>query len=149
MFVIRQATVEQMKASAELLMRQHWAESSRDSRRFAFAPQWARYEALEAGGFLVCLAAFAGEQLVGYCVTLVSTHTHNVHVVAACSDAMFVAPAHRGRRLGRSLIEETEQVVRERGAQRLVWHAAPGSTLEGLLRVLGYEVFEVLYSKEL
>lgn len=148
---IRPTTIAEIRTQAEELLRAHFDEIATAStkRLTHLRPDWGKYEQLEAAGIVVALAAFTGDEMVGYAVTFVHTHLHYAGLVYAQNDVLFVAAPHRKSRLGLRLIAQTEHEVKERGARLLLWHAKEGTKLDALLPQLEYAIQDIIYSKEL
>ena len=70
------------------------------------------------------LGARAGETLAGYACLYWTFSSLSAEEIVLLSD-LFVAPACRGRGVGRALIEASRNVARERGAGHLEWVTAP------------------------
>jgi GNAT superfamily N-acetyltransferase len=138
-----------LREQGSALFRAHYEEIARNKGVMVLSPDWHRYEQMEAGGLLFCLAAWVDERLAGYSVTLVAKHLHYSDLLYAQNDVLFVAEEHRKGRLGRDLIAQTERECSARGARLVVWHAKQGTALEALLPRLGYAVQDVMFSKEL
>ena len=145
---IRLSSIAEMREHGGELFRQHWDEIALNRGLMVLDPDWRRYELLEECGHLLCLAAWDGDVLAGYSVTIITAHPHYRHLVCANNDVLFVAKPYRLGRLGTQLIEATANHVRERGARLLLWHAKQGTPLEALLCRLGYGVQDVIYAKE-
>lgn len=117
------------------LMKRNWAETGFD---FEFRPDFQRYATMQRAGVLFALAAFHGEDIVGYCTVAVTPHPYNPTVTMAASDALFVAPEHRVT-LPARLIRSVEQAALDAGASRMLWHCRAGTTLASIFEKRGYE----------
>ena len=124
----------------------NWAETGFD---FPLDPSRAHYEALDAAGVLIAVAALDDGVLVGYCTAVVSPHPFNPTVVCCASDALFVHPDYRGGSTGARLILEAERVATERGAMRMLWHTRAGTPLAAVLTRRGYEPADITVMKRL
>jgi GNAT superfamily N-acetyltransferase len=131
------------------LLRAHWEEIARNKDLMVLKPNVAVYAALEAQDLLICLVARDGDNLVGYCVSILTRgHLHYAELTTAVNDVIYVDPAYRGAsRLGLKLIAETERLAKERGAQMVLWHAKEHTALAAVLPRLGYEVQDVVYAR--
>jgi len=130
------------------LIEEHWQEIALNKALMVLKPDAGMYRALEEQKKLVSLGAFVGDELVGYSVNLLQHHLHYADLKVAMNDVLFVAKAHRRGSAGHRLIKWTERAVRARGARMMLWHAKPGTALEGLLPRLGYGVQDIVFSKE-
>lgn len=129
------------------LLDENWAETGFD---FPLDPDRRQYIAAQEAGILFALAAFDGEEVVGYSTAFVSPHHFNPAVVMCHSDALFVARSHRDSSAGARLIAETERVARERGAHRMLWHTRAGTALADVLSSRpAYQPADVVVVKDL
>ncbi len=95
------------------------AETIDDERNRAF---FSRFIAPSDDGML--LGAWHEDELIGY-ACLYWSFTSTVPAETVLMNDLYVDPAHRGQSIGRTLIEASATVARERGAQRLEWATAP------------------------
>lgn len=130
------------------LIEEHWQEIALNKALMVLAPDVATYRALEEQKKLVSLGAFVGEELVGYSVSVLQHHLHYSGLCVAMNDVLFVGKAHRHGSAGVRLIKWTERAARSRGARMMLWHAKPGTALESLMPRLGYQVQDIVFSKE-
>lgn len=137
-----------MHGLAQTLFASHYEEVAALRQNTPLSPDWLRYQALEKNGSLIILAAWEGDRIVGYSVSIVVTHMHYSTTVMCHNDVLFVAMEHRRGRLGLRLIRETERVAVAGGARRVTWHAKPGTALEAILPKLGYGAHETIYSMD-
>lgn len=93
-----------------------------DERNRAF---FRRFLAPSEDGML--LGAWEGDDMVGY-ACLYWHFTSLVPAETVLMNDLFVAPAARGRGVGRALIEASAAIARERGAHQLEWVTAPDNT---------------------
>jgi predicted GNAT superfamily acetyltransferase len=149
MYEIRSATAEEMLAHAGELFAEHWDEIALNKRVMVLKPDAERYLATEQNGMLLALAAYQGDEIVGYSVNFIMPHMHYADLVIASNDLLFVSAAHRTSRLGLQLIRETERVAKERGAALMLWHAKENTALSTLMQHRRYKVQDIIYSKEL
>lgn len=127
------------------LLRDNWAETGFD---FEFNPSVEAYQRLYDAGFLFALAAFDGDEIIGYCAMTVIPHMHNPDVVFASNDALYVRPDHRGITSVR-LIKAAEVEAKQRGASRFLWHTRAGTPMAGMLERRGYKPVDVTVMKEI
>jgi GNAT superfamily N-acetyltransferase len=71
----------------------------------------------------VLLGAWDGERLVGFACTYWTFSSVVADGIALMND-LFVADSHRGRGVGRALIEAMVEAARERGVHHLEWFTA-------------------------
>ena len=145
---IRPSTVAEMHRVAGVLFASHYEEVAARRQNTPLSPDWLRYQALEQHGSLITLAAWEGERIVGYSVSIVTTALHYSTTIFCQNDVLFVAEAHRRGRLGIRLIRETERIAVAGGTKRVFWHAKQGTALAAILPRLGYGVHELVYSRD-
>ncbi len=95
-------------------------------------PQFATYQRLEALGMLFALGAFAGDELVGFALVLISDLPHFGKRVAV-TESLFVASQARKGGAGMRLLAAVEQGARERGAVGVLVSAPVTSRLASLM----------------
>lgn len=148
---IRSSTIREFRDKAFSLLHAHWKEVALNQNSFPLAPDWERYELLEANGSLIMMAAWNGETMVGYSVTILHRPLHYVGNLSADNDVLYVHPSYRNSRLGRRLMRDTEKAAKSAGADLLTWHAKKDTPLERVLdrSGSGFVVHDIIYSKEL
>lgn len=149
MYEIRKATASEMLSHAGELFAAHWDEIALNKQVMALKPDGERYLAMEANGGLLILAAYQGDELVGYSVNFIMRHLHYADLNLASNDLLFVTKEHRKSRIGLQLIKATEQAAKEQGARLMLWHAKPNTALVELMPRMGYGVQDIIFSKEL
>lgn len=147
--LIRQTSVEELRALADELFVAHYEEVALHKDVMKLSPDWDRYFALQESGNLILIAAWVGSTLVGYSVSFILQHPHYSTLTFAQNDLLFVAEEYRRSRVGLQLIKATEMTARARGAKLLTWHAKQGTALEAILPRVGYGLHEIIFSKEL
>lgn len=145
---IRPVSITEIETGAQDLTRHHYLEVEPEPRP-PLDIDWQRLLRLEMAGNLLCLAAYDGDAIVGYAVSVIAPHPHFAGTLMCQNDALFVTSSRRGRGLGRRLIQETHAIAKERGATRILWHAAEGSALSALLASAGYAPKSVNWSREI
>ena len=128
------------------LIQANWAETGFD---FPFDPDVEAYGRLWDAGYAFAVAAFVGDEVVGYAVITVVPHPHNPAVIVAANDALFVAPAYRNGITSGRLILAAEAEAKRRGARKIVWHARAGTPLATMLQTHGYTPIDVCVGKDL
>lgn len=127
------------------LLEKHREELTTDKARMVLAPDIGKYAAMEQAGIFVGLIARLDGQIVGYSGNFIGQHLHYSALCFAENDVLYVDPEQRGT-LGLRLIKATEDAMRERGAEIMLWHAKPNTQLAALLPLRKYRVQDVMYS---
>jgi GNAT superfamily N-acetyltransferase len=139
--------VDEMRRCAGQLFEDHWQEIALNKGVMTLSPNWKSYYELEERGQLVALAAWFGDELVGYSVSFVFPHSHYSQVSVMQNDVLFVDKAHRKGGLGLRLIAETENIAAERGCQVVLFHSKKDTTLGKILDRRGYGIQDIIHSK--
>lgn len=146
MLVIREIQAAEHIGKVQHLLAENWAETGFD---FDLRPDVEMMRRLQDADLMFVLAAFDGDEMVGYSSAMVAPHTYNPALIFCNSDALFVRRAWRPRGVGARLIIETERVAAERGAVRMLWHTRAGTPLAGALERRGYQPADVIVMKEI
>jgi len=146
---IRTSNVSEMLANAGELFEEHWDEIALNKQVMILKPDEARYRAMEEAGSLLILAAWEGEDLVGYSVNFIVNHLHYADLRLCSNDLLFITKAKRAGRLGLKLIRETEKRAAEMGARLMLWHAKQDTALAVMMPKMGYGVQDIIFSKEI
>lgn len=148
---IRACTLDEVLELGAPLFSEHYEEVAtqhRDIMRLELHEL--RFRALEQQGMLLLLGAFVDGLLVGYSANVIANHLHYAGLVYAANAALFVAREHRGGGLGGRLIQRTEQLARDAGAQMIMWNAKTSSALDLILRDRdAYSVLDIVYARRL
>ncbi|WP_300379619.1 hypothetical protein [Henriciella sp.] len=131
------------------LLAEHREELATDKALMVLKPDRERYEALDDLGMLLVIGAFRGEELVGYSANIISPNLHYSDLTMCQNDVLFVRKADRKGPLGLKLIRETEKRGKARGAQIMLWHAKPGTSLDKLMPRMGASVQDVIWKRNL
>lgn len=145
---IREVNIAEQYAAALPLLRENWQETGFG---FEFAPDLARYAAMQAAGCLIALGAFddAGA-MIGYCTAVVTGHAFNPAVRVCSSDGLFMRHDCRGGFISNKLMLEVERIARENyGAQFMAWHTRAGTPVAVMMLAHGYEAADTVVLKRL
>ena len=146
MIEVRECLLADHIDDIDALIAVNWEETGFD---FPFMLDKERYKQFEAAGFLLVVAAFNEEEVVGYSLASVLPHPYNPAIICGNSDAMFLHPNYRNSTAGARLMFETERLAKERGANRMLWHARGDTDFIETLRKRGYSTADVVMMKGL
>lgn len=148
---IRQSSLSELREEAGLLLVEHHCEVVKDRELMRLKPDWDRYQYLEDSDMLLILTAWASEEIIGYCVCIMTSHLHYADLQVCTCDALFVhEEARRSRGVGLRLMEVAEEIAHENGCEAVFWAAPVGSRMNQILDGLnGYQKREVVYQKRL
>jgi len=139
---IRPIAEEQLEALLPLIaayQRFYEVEQIDDARNRAF---FSRFLAPSEDGML--LGAWRGEEPLGY-ACLYWTFTSLIPAEIVLMNDLYVIEPARGQGVGRTLIEASAAIARERGAQRLQWlTATDNTTAQRLYDTTGAERWEAI-----
>jgi hypothetical protein len=127
------------------LLARHDAEV--ESIRFALAPDWRLYAALDAAGALAIFTARDGVSLVGYAAFFVVKHPHHLAMRLVQNDILFLERPYRRGRNALRFIEFCEAQLQAR-ADRIAWSVKQGHDWSRLLAHRGYRADEVIYVRD-
>ena len=147
--VVREIVASEWIERAWPLLEEHREELTTNPDIMVLKPDVERYQALEQAGLLLSLGLFRDESLIGYSVNALFTHSHYSDLLLCQNELLFIAKEHRKGMAGVRLIAATEQAARERGADMMMWHAKPQTTLDRLLPRMGYRLQDIVYSQVL
>jgi GNAT superfamily N-acetyltransferase len=110
---------------------------------------WPIYCALQEEGMLELYTARDKDELVGFAIYHIYPHLHHrSHLVAAC-DTLAVRPKHRGKGIGRTLMEYAEPLLKRHEVKSIIHQFRTCYTAKPLFPKLGYKLIEYGYLKEL
>jgi GNAT superfamily N-acetyltransferase len=147
--VVREIVATEWIERAWPLLEAHREELTTNPDLMVLKPDVARYQTLEAAGAMLSLGLFKGDDLVGYSINNLFTHSHYGGLLVCQNELLFLAKAHRRGMAGVRLIAATEEIARERGADIMLWHAKPRTTLDRMLPRMGYRTQDIVYSQVL
>lgn len=112
---------------------------------------WPQYLALEHVKQIVLVTARNGAELAGFVLYVVSPHPHHKTIMMASCDTLAVRPEYRSMGIGRSLINAAEPMLLACGAVRVMhsFRLIYREEVAPLFPKLGFEPYEVVYSREL
>lgn len=118
--------------------------------RRTIAPLAGAYEHLERAGNLIAFGAYADGELVGYVTLILHAHLHYGYRIAT-HDLLFVKQGARLSSLGLGLMLSAEQEAKRQGAEEIIWHCKPMTTLHDILgsKNLNYTLEELAYGRRL
>jgi predicted GNAT superfamily acetyltransferase len=148
-YSIREVGALELLNEAHDLLVLHREELTTDKELMVLDPHREGYAALDNAGAMIILAAYAGEELIGYSANILGPNLHYASVMMCQNDVLFIHPEHRGTSIGIRLIQQTEDLARLKGCNLMLWHAKPRTALDAILPRLGCRVQDVIWSKAL
>jgi hypothetical protein len=132
-------SVAEVRRDIGPLLELHYEEVAMHKDAISLAPDWARYEALEAGNRLMAFTARDDGQLIGYSAWFMDMHIHYAGALIATNDVIFVHKDYRkGCSAGTDLILYSEKMLKQIGVTKAVWHIKFDHDWSAILRRRGY-----------
>ena len=117
------------------------------TKEFDYEPDYDAYKRLAQAGMLRCITCRADGELIGYIVFFITPHLHYKSCITAMEDIYFVRKDYRKGRVGIKLFQYAEQVLKERGVQRIVMHTKVHLDNSRLFEYLGYKMTDKVFTK--
>lgn len=137
------------EAAATGMLQQHWEELALDKGEVPLAPDWDRYQLMDAHGMLSAIAVRERSRLVGYSIMVLTHGLHYRDCSEARMDIFWLDPEVRGRMGGVRMFRAHERELRRRGVKRIYVGSKLHRDSSVLFRRLGYRPVEVWMSKML
>lgn len=132
---------------AKPMLQRHWEELALDKDQIALAPDWIRYQNLEASGALSVVTVRENGTLVGYSWMIIQRGLHYSGTLEAYMDIYWIAPEVRGRYGGIRLFRAVENELRRRGVKRVHVGSKLHRDSSRLFKALNYQPIEIWFSK--
>lgn len=148
-YTICKTSFSDKRAELEPLIRAHCREVQRIKPMQLGNIDWDVFMRMEQSDCLLTMIAYRGTEIVGYSVSVLAPNSQAHGLKYLQNEGLYVIPECRGGMLGPRLITETEKEAQAAGAHVVVWAAKAGTLLEELLPMMGYELDDVVFAKEL
>lgn len=114
------------------LLQANWAESGNP---FDFIPEDVRatYTFFNNNDALFGVAAYQGDEMVGYCIVTLHPHPLNRSVKICNADGLFLKPELRGGTISGRMMAGIKDIASEHNATIIHWHAPAGSSFGDVL----------------
>jgi GNAT superfamily N-acetyltransferase len=119
------------------------------TKEFPVEPNYEAYRNMANAGMLRCFTCRNDADLIGYLIFIVSPHLHYKSCMTAIEDIYFVSKEYRKGRVGIKLFQYAEQVLKDRGVNRIVYHTKVHLDNSRLFEYLGYKMTDKVFSKML
>ena len=131
------------------LFEQHWKEVAVYDETIKLALDVDMYEILEDAGKFITIVAEENSIPVGYIIFILARHPHYVNNIVAQNDAVFLLPEYRAGKNAINLFKFAEETLKNFNVDIIATHVKPKVDFSRLLKFLGYEEQEVVYTKRL
>ena|SRR5256885_14387557 len=146
-------SLAQVLEESKPLLRAHWEEIADYKDKIPFAPDYKRYEKIEAsGGLLICTARH-DKRLVGYSVYFVHRGLHYSKNITATNDIFYVHPDYRIKPTEKrtlvavALLDFAEEKLKGRGVSVVSMHIKVWRDWSNLANHQGYKRVEYIHQK--
>jgi GNAT superfamily N-acetyltransferase len=119
------------------------------NKEFPLSPDYDAYRRLGQAGMLRTITCRADGELIGYIVFYIQPHLHYSTCITAVEDIYYIKKEYRKGRIGIRLFQYAEQVLKERGVNRIIMHTKVHLDNSRLFEYLGYKHTDKLFSKVL
>lgn len=119
------------------------------TKDYQWEPNYEAYQQLASAGLLRTITCRANGELIGYIVFYITPHLHYKSCITATEDVYFVKKEYRRGRVGIKLFQYAEQVLKDRGVNRIVMHTKVHLDNSRLFEYLGYHQTDKIFTKML
>jgi len=132
------------------LLKPHMAEINITQKYgFEFKPDYLKYMKLQEVGVLTVLTCRSNKELIGYTFFNIFNGIRFPDCKTAREDLYYIKPEFRGQGLGKKLFIETEKLLKEKGANQVIFTTKTYQDYSHIFESLGYEFYEKQFSKKL
>lgn len=119
------------------------------TKEYELEPDYEAYEKMAQAGILRTITCRADGELIGYIIFAVHGHLHYKSCLTAIEDIYFIKKEYRKGRVGIRLFQYAEQVLKERGVNRIIVSTKVHLDNSRLFEYLGYKHMDKTFSKML
>lgn len=116
---------------------------------FTFKPDYARYIKMQEAGVFVVVTCRDDKKLIGYTVFGVMPNIRYSDCKIAKEDLYYILPEYRGKGLGKKLFVVTEEVLKEKGVNQIIFTTKVYKDYSHIFEKLGYEFYEKAFTKRI
>lgn len=147
---VKELALDDLLSKGVDLFKAHHKEVAHYQQDFDLEIDTLRYKAIDQKGDLLVIGAMLGKKLVGYSVNVIAPMSHYARTLCCFNDAIFVDRKFRSGGVGTAIIKETEALAKAKfGCDLLLIHGKPKTRITLLLPNMGYDKFEITFSKRL
>ena len=119
------------------------------TKEYELEPDYDAYKRLADCNWLRCITCRCDAELIGYIVFVVQPHLHYKSCLTAFEDIYYVKKEYRKGRVGLRLFKYAEDVLKQRGVNRMIMHTKVHMDHSRIFEYLGYKNTDKLFSKML
>jgi GNAT superfamily N-acetyltransferase len=116
---------------------------------FTFKPDYARYIKMQEAGVFVVVTCRDEKKLIGYTVFGVMPNIRYSDCKIAKEDLYYILPEYRGKGLGKKLFLVTEEALKEKGVNQIIFTTKVYKDYSQIFEKLGYEFYEKAFTKRI
>lgn len=147
MITYQQEDLNDIREELEPLLVEHYHEVAMYQDKIDLNPDWKGYELLSMANALHVYTARANQELIAYTVNIVQPNMHYKDHVYAVNDVIYVDPQYRHTEVAETLIQNSEELLKELGVSVMTFHMKTFKTFEALMDHLDFDKAEYLYMK--
>lgn len=117
------------------------------TKEYPYEPNYEAYKQLAQAGMLRTITCRADNELIGYIIFIITPHLHYKSCITASEDVYFIKKEYRKGRVGIKLFQYAEQVLKDRGINRIVLHTKVHLDNSRLFEYLGYKQTDKIFTK--
>ena len=125
----------------------HWEEIALDKDKITLAPNYERYEELDAMGVLHTITAREAGKLVGYHFSFIQPHLHYRNDLMCFTDIFFLHPEHRKGLAAFGLFRAVETEMKKIGVKKIIMGCKDHHNLAPIFNRLGWTLTDHMYAK--
>jgi hypothetical protein len=137
---------EKFIESAMPLLEGHYKEIAERTDVIKLNPNFDSYKLLEKKDALEIHTIRDDGKLIGYSLWFISKHIHYKDSLTVNSDILYINPDYRKGILGAKFIKWTTEKINERKPQRIMFHVKSAVDYSTILKRLGANHFESIYT---
>jgi len=150
MFIYQEEQLKDFVSEFDELLNPHMTEINITKRYgFEFKPDYLRYIKMQEAGVLTVLTCRNDKELIGYTFFNIFNGIRFPDCKIAREDLYYIKPEFRGQGLGKKLFIETEKLLKEKGANQVIFTTKTYQDYSHIFESLGYEFYEKQFSKKL
>lgn len=129
------------------LLELHYQELTLHKDHIKLDPDYEKYLQLAKSDMFVMITARDNGVLVGYSAWFITNHIHYRSSKMANNDVLFLHPDYRKGMTGVRLIRRSEEILKELGIIKIMWHIKFARDFRKILYRMGYEDEDAIVGK--
>ena len=139
---------DEFAVRAAPLIQAHWDEVGSHRDILTLNPNHDRYRGAEKMGIMHLLTAWDGPRMAGYLIAFITAHSRDREAtLGALNDVIYTVPEYRSRLVGYRMLQNALDLMDERKVNIAIFAEKVGRTSPRLMKRLGFEPWEIVYSR--